>query len=356
MGLVPTAEIRSASFFDVKAADLPGITAVVGNPPYVRDHGFTGEARKAGLARSWEQGVKLTQLASSWAHFVIHATSFLDGRDGRLALVLPAELLHADYAEPVRSFLSRRFSSVIVIAFDRVVFEDAQVDAVLLLASNDDEAGMRLVRLHDASELAVVDLRAPDQWVRRGASDRWSSALDEDFERVYANLVASGQAVRLSTLASVDIGVVTGKNEFFILDRESATRLGLPAAALTPIVSRPGSIPGLEVRPDETDLLLDLRGRSVPIEGALKRCLEEGEASGASAGYKTRTRRPWYGVPLPKVRPVSVRRCVGPTLEENLDSSHPSSTRTVGRLYRGYWAAPSASGPLDLHPDLHPGR
>jgi hypothetical protein len=101
---------------------------------------------------------ELTQLASSWAHFVIHACAFLDEDHGRLALVLPAELWHTDYAEPIREYLTKRFGSVVVVAFDRSVFADAEVDAVLMLASNDDDLGMRLLRVHDVLGLSVLDV------------------------------------------------------------------------------------------------------------------------------------------------------------------------------------------------------
>ena len=131
--------------------------AVIGNPPYIRYHGFFGEDRRKGLARARGQGVELTDLASSWAHFVVHSTGFL-GPEGRLALVLPAELLHTDYGQPVRNILMRRFGSVIVVAFDRVVFPDAQVDAVLLLASNDDRLGLRVIRITDERDLTAVDV------------------------------------------------------------------------------------------------------------------------------------------------------------------------------------------------------
>ena len=152
----PTATILTASFFDLLRTAIGGrVTAGIGNPPYIRYHGWTGEQRIASTARALEQGVELSSLSSSWASFVVHAASFL-ADDGRLALGVAAELLHTDYAQAVRSFLVRRFSSVVVIAFDHLIFDDAQVDAVLLLASNDDNAGLRVIRLQDDRELAAL--------------------------------------------------------------------------------------------------------------------------------------------------------------------------------------------------------
>ena len=301
--LSPTSNITVSSFFDVDPDDLPTMDAIFGNPPYIRYHGFTGDDRHTALARAEMQGVKLTQLASSWAHFVVHSAAFLPEDGGRIGLVLPAELLHTDYAEPVRDFLTERFSSVIVIAFDRNVFDDAQVDAVLLLASNDDAAGMRLIRVHDVESLADLELTPDAAVAKRSHARRWSSTIDADVERIYNELRDSDLAGRLGEVASVDIGVVTGNNAYFIMSKAEAKARGIPASSLTPIVQRPGDVPGISVKRSETSVLLDLRGKRTPTHPAVLAYLAKGESDGVTDGYKCRTRKPWYGVPLPKVKP-----------------------------------------------------
>ena len=77
--------------------------AVVGNPPFVRYQKFSGVARARSLEVALAQGVRLSGLASSWAAFVVKAAMHL-APDGRLALVLPAELLSVNYAKEVRRF------------------------------------------------------------------------------------------------------------------------------------------------------------------------------------------------------------------------------------------------------------
>ena len=67
--------LSTGDFFDARPAS--GFYAVIGNPPYVRYQAFTGAARTKGLEAALAQGVRLTGLASSWAAFVVHATSFL---------------------------------------------------------------------------------------------------------------------------------------------------------------------------------------------------------------------------------------------------------------------------------------
>ena len=126
--LAPDGDIREIDFFDLDPTEVAPVDVAIGNPPYIRYHRFAGSDREKALGRARLQGVELNQLASSWAHFTVHAAGFLKPT-GRLALVLPAELLHADYGLPVRDFLLRRFASLVVIAFDRMVFPEALVDA-----------------------------------------------------------------------------------------------------------------------------------------------------------------------------------------------------------------------------------
>jgi adenine-specific DNA-methyltransferase len=299
--LVPVADVRRTSFFDVEPGDFrTRFDAVIGNPPYIRYHGFTGEDRDKGLARARAQGVQLTRLASSWAHFVVHATSFL-AEDGRLGLVLPAELLVTDYAQPVRAHLLARFASVLVIAFDRLVFEDAQVDAVLLLASNEGPAGINVVRVLDVAELDTVDLGALAAGRQPGT--RWSTSIDAGADEAYRALLDSGTVQRLSDVATVDIGIVTGANAYFILSQAEAAKARIPEMYLTPVVERPRDVPGLSVDPGELSRLVLIPPGKAPTDPAVARYLRAGKATGIPNGYKCRVRKHWYSVPLPKKRP-----------------------------------------------------
>ncbi len=296
-GMAPTADIRTIDFFDLDPARVEAVDVAIGNPPYVRYHAFNGTDRQRGLERALAQGVSLTQLASSWAHFVVHACGFLKP-SGRLALVLPAELLHTDYGSPVREYLTRRFSSVVVVAFDQLVFRDAQVDAVLLLASHDDEHGLRIIRASSEADLAELKLVATANDAPTVTDGRWSAAVDRRAGQVYAEAVDTLAPLRLGEYASVDIGFVSGANDFFVLSREQVDALGLPQALLLPTVGRPSDMPGLAVRAEGLRWLLALNADSAE-HPAVREYLAHGEELGVATRYKPRSRKRWYAVPLP---------------------------------------------------------
>ena len=114
----------------------PSFDAVIGNPPYVRYQSFAGASRLRALEAALRQGVRLNQLASSWAAFTVHASGFLNAA-GRLGLVLPAELIAVKYASQVRRFLLERFAQVRLVLFDNLVFPGVLEEVVLLLAEGD---------------------------------------------------------------------------------------------------------------------------------------------------------------------------------------------------------------------------
>lgn len=294
------AQILTADFFELMPSEVASVDAVIGNPPYIRYHGFTGEQRLRGLARAREQGLVLSSLASSWAHFVAHSASFLRP-GGRLALVLPAELLHTDYAAPIRAWLLERFPSVVIVTFDRMAFAEAEVDALLLLASHDDDTGLRVMRVANADALASLELLPRPATDARSAPSRWSSSLDAAAAELYVELTAAPNARRLGALASVDIGVVTGANHFFIVEAKHAARSRLPSTQLLPIIESASAVRGLSVHSSRTKRLLAID--RTPTSVSLLRYLAEGEAAGVPNGYKCRTRSPWYKVPLPRVKP-----------------------------------------------------
>jgi adenine-specific DNA-methyltransferase len=310
--LAPTATIRQGSFFALEPEGIPTATAIIGNPPFIRYHGWTGEARAESLRRASQLGVELTGLASSWASFVVWATAFLPPDDGRLALVLPAELLSTEYAEPVRRFLLRRFSSVVVVAFDRLAF-DAQVDAVLLLASNDDERGLRVLHLHD--DRALETLTVPPSGTPLGprtaetiaeyqtVGRRWTSEVHGEAGSIYDDLRRSGQVVTLGDIAEVDIGLVSGATSYFVLTDSAAREHHLPARVLRRVVQRPSDLRGIRTEPKELRWLFYPPEHVPSSDRHVRAYLRLGEAQKVPERYKPSTRRFWYRVPLPRIRP-----------------------------------------------------
>ena len=127
----------------LRGLQVPAVDVVVGNPPYLRYQTFN--ARNAcfpGLAAA-AAGVSLSRQASSWASFLVHAAGFVTP-GGRLAHVVPGQILDAHYAQEVREFLAREFERVTVVAFEERVFPVAQEQVVLVCAEGKGNGPCRI--------------------------------------------------------------------------------------------------------------------------------------------------------------------------------------------------------------------
>ena len=106
--------------------------AVIGNPPFVRyqEHAVmpaSGRPQRHSLRACGSRGWRRP------GQPLVHSSAFLNS-DGRLAMVVPAELLTVQYAEPVRRWLRQRFAAVNLFMFERLQFRDAEEQVVLLVA------------------------------------------------------------------------------------------------------------------------------------------------------------------------------------------------------------------------------
>jgi hypothetical protein len=304
------ADVRVADFFTLRPR--PAYDAVIGNPPYVRYQDFSGEARARGREAALRAGVNLTRLASSWAAFTVHAALFLKP-GGRLALVLPAELLSVNYAAEVRSFLMRRFGRVRLVLFTERVFPGVLEEVVLLLAEGDGGTDRcELLQVQDVAELGTVPGGSHGHagvatWRPRAEDAKWTSALvPGPALDVYSHVLADPAVTTLHAWGETTLGIVTGNNAWFALSPRRAAAAGLREDADLLPLSPPGSRHLRRLRltaADRRELgeagratwLFRPGGEPSPAAGAY---IADGERLGVPAAYKCRVRTPWWRVPI----------------------------------------------------------
>jgi adenine-specific DNA-methyltransferase len=279
--------------------------AVVGNPPFVRYQEHRGDARKRSASAALAQGVRLSGLASSWAATLVHASAFLKPT-GRLAMVLPAELLTVHYAEPVRRWLRQRFQAVNLVMFERLQFRDAEEQVVLLVARGMGPCdSFCLFHVDDAEDLAQLHPLDP-VGANPAAEGKWSDlVLPLDVRQLFKR-TALERMVRLDQYGTPELGTVTGSNDYFTLSEVTRRKFAIPEKHLRP-VSPPGTrhLKGLtfsRTRWEELKLAGErvwlLYPESNPRAAGLKRYLALGEEQKVPEAYKCTVRDPWWRPPV----------------------------------------------------------
>ncbi|GIF76197.1 N-6 DNA methylase [Asanoa siamensis] len=305
------AQLVKADFFDVPTPDqlgstLPLMDAVIGNPPFVRYQKHGAEAQAKARQAALRQGVRLSGLASSWAPLLVHACAFLKP-EGRLAMVLPAELLTVGYAEPIRVWLRNRFEQVHLVLFDRLQFDDAVEKVVLVLAAGSGGCdSFSLYYFDDAEDLGRVRTMENLTAALTGGG-KWTDLLLPNRQRRIFKKINDEHMIPLSRYGSPELGTVTGANSFFALTDATANEFGLTemAGQLRKIVP-PGSkhLKGLSFSQPQWRRLRDA-GEAVwllcpdPDDDSpeLRSYIKHGKDLGVDQAYKCRIRTPWWRPP-----------------------------------------------------------
>lgn len=331
-----SASLSAGDFFDYHHEP---VDVVLGNPPYVRYQDFSGPDRLAAVKAAMASGVRLSALASSWAHFTVHAASFLRP-EGRMGLVLPAELLSANYAAPVRQFLLDRFTDVSLVLFTERVFPGVQEEVVLLMASGYDPSGTgadhfeirQVDTLADLNTLASLDI---PRWTPPQRSSKWTAAIGQS--EAYTRLVSGETVTELGQWGRIALGAVTGRNTYFAISDAVRREWKLPVRELIRL-SPPGSTHLRALTLTEGDVTaLAKAGRATWLlapgetpSAASRRYIKHGEAAEVDQAYKCRIRTPWWRVPVQQpadalitcMNADTAAICANPTGVVHLNSVH----------------------------------
>ena len=340
------AAVVAADFFAWFAKDRRGtFDAVAGNPPYIRFGNWTEESRARAFDLMHDVGLRPTRLTNAWVPFTVAAVEALRP-GGRLALVLPAELLQVGYAAQLREHLVDRLAQLTIVSFRRLLFDGVLQEVVLLLGERGPgPARVRTVEYGDAAELPPSGDVARDSAFAPALHhdrEKWTKYyLDTQQIELLRRVRAQGRLGAFADVALVDVGVVSGRNSFFCLTPSQVRERRLEHLCV-PLVGRSAQLRGTLFRQADLEaqvaedarchLLAAPEGHQLAPDPALRRYVAEGEAAGVHLGYKCSIRRSWWSVPSVWTPDAFMLRQIhaGPRVVANLTGA--TSTDTVHRV------------------------
>ena len=250
-----------SSFADVYAGG--GFDVVIGNPPWIRTHNLDAESRgrlrrafQVYAHSAWRSGSEAAAAGSGFASQVDSAALFLERsvmlarQSGVIALIVPAKLWRSLAGGGVREFLLantelRELHDLTLASsvFDAVVYPSA------IVARRSQLASARCVNMisHRGAQ--------PVGWATRPAKISFDSSAGSPWMIVPADVRSAFDALRKAGCRLSDsaigrplLGVKTGCNEAFLVDRETANSCGL---TLTRPVIRGESVTEWKIEPDD---------------------------------------------------------------------------------------------------------
>ncbi len=318
---------------------------IVGNPPFIRYQHFDEVQRDKAFKIMEGVGLKPNKLTNSWVPFLL-SSSLLLKEGGRLGMVIPAEILQVKYAAELRLFLSNYFGAITLITFDKIVFPDIQQEVTLFLGEKTRrEYGINLVSLKDERCLENYAHKMPFKETYKQidhSSDKWTQYfLTSEEISLLRQLKSDKRLTRFGDVAEVDVGIVTGRNEFFLVDKELIKKYRLEKYT-HPLVGRTGQIPGLIFTAKDwansnnkglkTNLFTINSDANGEISALVKKYISLGESKNFHEGFKCSIRTPWYKVPSIWVSDAFLFRQIYDAPKLILNSAKTLTTDTIHRV------------------------
>lgn len=283
---------------------------IVGNPPFIRYQNFTETYRKTAFSLMNKHGFHPNRLTNIWLPFLALSCKALNP-GGRVGMVIPAELFQVNYAAEARQFLSTFFDELTLVTFKRLLFEDIQQEVVLLLGERGcGRQGIKVVELcglddlvkHGQSCLENAEAKPSDH-----STDKWVKYyLSNEELDLLQRLNNDARITNATDLYEINVGLVSGENDFFVINQEAVAESHLQDSVL-PIISRSEQLKGVQLTDEDYSNLVSLGKRVfffAPGNVEVKDLTEEqrkyiqwGEEKEFHKNYKCRIRTKWYHVP-----------------------------------------------------------
>lgn len=287
--------------------------AVVGNPPFVR-YQFLPPTFQTRAARIFDElDLKFTKHTNAWVSFILASMSLLRP-GGRLAMVVPAEIIHVTHAQSLRTYLGKECRRLVIVDPEELWFDGTLQGAVILMAEKlsdprqkTEGLGMVPVRGREFLRRSPVELFAAPQSINgKTVAGKWTRALlDLETRQLFDELEAHPDVHRFEDVARVDVGIVTGANKFFLVSDETVETYGLNKYA-HPMFGRSEHCPGViyddrqhaanAEKGSPTNFLWFDDAPAIMRSGPL-RYIQLGEQEQLHTRYKCRIRAPWFKVP-----------------------------------------------------------
>lgn len=283
---------------------------IVGNPPFIRSQNFTEKYRKIAFSLMNKHGFHPNRLTNIWLPFLLLSCEVLKA-GGRVGMVIPAELFQVDYAAEARRFLSTYFDDLILVTFKHLVFDNIQQEVVLLLGERGGgQHKIRVVELDGADDLIKQGLRCLETGEAKKldhSKDKWVKYYLSNEELDLLNRLNTDKRISdASDLYEVNVGLVSGENDFFIVNQDVVKEHGLQNSVV-PIISRSEQVKG--IRLTEADYSRSVSsGKRVfffapgnldadELSDEQLNYIRWGESKGYNENYKCRIRPRWYYIP-----------------------------------------------------------
>ena len=280
---------------------------ILGNPPYIRYQYLNESQREMQSNILTSHGMKSNKLINAWVAFMVACVQLLS-KNGKIAFVIPAEILQVAYAEDLRLYLSNHLARITLITFEQLVFPGIEQEVVVFIGEKGkEEKGIRIIEMNDLSSFAQLDLSQNGFQKLQRVKEKWTKYfVNAEEMALIQELRADKRFAKFSEYGIINVGITTGNNGYFSITEETSEQYQLSEVTL-PLIGRSSHAHGIHFTAQdwEKNKIAGRRARlinfpEIPYDeypAKHKEYISLGETNGEHEGYKCSIRERWYIVP-----------------------------------------------------------
>lgn len=298
------ATVLTEDYRKIKLPRCAGMTAFIGNPPYVRHHDISASWKDWYASELATLGIKASALAGLHLHFFLKTR--LLAKDGDVgAFITSSEWMDVNYGSALRHLLLDELGGVAMHVLEPTVeaFPGTATTAAItcfMVGETERPVRVRTVKQLDCLNGLTKGTDIPRE--KLSESTRWSIIVRPSGGGF------TGEGIELGEMFRVHRGQVTGANDIWI-DGVHAT--GLPNQVLFPAVTKAKDliVAGAYLTSTKSlrrviDIPVELDGFTVAERRHIDDFLARAKALGADQSYIAQHRKAWWSVGLKPAAPI----------------------------------------------------
>lgn len=302
-GWVDRAIVLVKDYRQVKLPRCAGMTAFVGNPPYVRHHDIAPDWKNWYAAKFADFGIKASALAGLHLHFFLQ-TRLLAAAGDVGAFITSAEWLDVNYGSALRRLLLDELGGIALHVLEPTVEAfpgTATTAAITCFRVGETAEAVRVRSVGSLQRLNGLTKGTAIPRERLQIAPRWSII-------VRPSKPATAGDIELGELFRVHRGQVTGANSVWIAGEHAN---GLPECVKLPAVTKARDLiqAGAHLRSTGAlrrviDLPAELDEFTVDERRRIGTFLSWAKRNGADQSYIAQHRKAWWSVGLKDPAPI----------------------------------------------------
>lgn len=190
-------------------------------------------------------GMKANKLINAWVAFIVACVQLLS-ENGKIAFVIPAEILQVAYAEDLRLYLANNLAKITLITFEQLVFPDIEQEVVVFTGEKGkEEKGIRIIEMNNLDSFARLKLEENGFQKLQHVKEKWTKYfVTPDEMSLIQELRNDDRFAKFSEYGLINVGITTGNNGYFSVTEETTEQYGLADVTL-PLIGRSSHAHGI---------------------------------------------------------------------------------------------------------------